>query len=119
MAKKYQKLEEQEKLLNYYPPSPIYYPHHEEEILPNLTPQQKIKLDPKYYPTNYITEIEDAPALVNNLMPVPTLEGSRSIIQNVEEDKITEDRKVVVGVTDKEDKSDSYSGSDYTYQSYV
>ena len=44
------KIEEQEKISNYYPPSPIYDSHPEEKILPHLTPQQKIELEPNYYP---------------------------------------------------------------------
>ena len=72
------KIEEQEKILNYYPPSPIYDLHHEEEILPHLTPQQKFKLDPNYYPLNYISEIEDAPTLVNNLIPDPTWKETKT-----------------------------------------
>ena len=36
------------KLLSLKPP--ICDPHCEEEILPHITPQQKFKLDPYYYP---------------------------------------------------------------------
>ena len=43
------KIEEQEKISNHNPPSPMYDPQREEEVLPQLTPQQKIKLDPNYY----------------------------------------------------------------------
>ena len=49
-AKQRQKLEEQEEISNYCPPSPIYHSHQEEEILPHLSPELKIKLDPNFYP---------------------------------------------------------------------
>ena len=112
-------MEEQEKVLNYYPLSPIYDPHPVEEILPHLTPQQKIELDQNYYSSIYIPELEDAPTLVNNLIPDPTPEGIRNRIPKVKEDKITENRKIVVEVTDEEDDLNYYADSDYAYQSYV
>ena len=90
-----------------------------EEILPRLTPQQKIELDPNYYPPNYIHELADALTLVNNLIPDPIPEGSRNRIQNVKGDKIMEDRRIVVEVTDEEDNLSYYLDSDYAYQSYV
>ena len=37
----------------------------------------------------------------------------------MKEDKIIEDRRVVVEVTDKEDNLGYYSDSDFTYKSYV
>ena len=74
-----------------------------EEILPHLTSQQKIELEPNYYPPNYIPELEGAPTLVNNLIPNPTPGGNRNRIQNMKEDKIMEDRRIVVEVTDEDD----------------
>ena len=117
--KEKRKTKKEEKILNYYPPGPIYDPHSVEVILPHLTPQQKIELDPNYYPWNYIPELEDALTLVNILIPGPTPERRRNRIQNVKEDKIVEDRRIVVEVRDKEDDLNYYSNSDYTYQSYV
>ena len=117
--KQRQKVEEQKKILNCFPPSPVYDPHPVEEVLPHLTPQQKIKLDPNYYPPNYILELEDALALVNNLIPDLTPEGIRNGIQTTKEDKIMEDRRIVVEVTKEEDDLDYYSDSNNAYQSFV
>ena len=89
------------------------------KFCPHLTPQQKIELDLNYYHPNYIPEIEDALTLVNNLIPDLTLAGSRNITQNMKEDKIIENRRVVVEVTDEEDDLDHYSDSDYVCQNYV
>ena len=90
-VKKREKIEEQEKISNYYPLSPICDPHHEEETLPHLTSEQKIKLDPNYYPPNYIPELGDALTLVNNLIPDPILEGSRK--HNTEFERGQDNRK--------------------------
>ena len=40
-------------------------------------------------------------------------------MQNAKEDKIMEDRRIVVEVTDEENDLNYYWGSDYTYKSYV
>ena len=118
-AKQRQKIEEQEKISNDYPPNHIYDPHHEEEVLPCLSPQQKIKLDPNYYPPNYIPELEDAPILTNSLIPNLTTEKSRNTIQNEGEDKLIVDRRIVIKCTGEEDDLDYYFDSDYSYQTYI
>ena len=71
-VKQTQKIEEQEKISNYYPPSPIYDSHQEDEILPNHKPQEKLKLDPNYYPQTIPPELEDALVLLDSLVPAPT-----------------------------------------------
>ena len=35
-------------------------------------PQEKLKLDPNYYPPDYIPDQGDALVLVDNLVPAPT-----------------------------------------------
>ena len=83
--------------------------------------EEKTILNPNYYlpcPIYVPSFKEKTPALVNNLIPDLTLEGSKNISQNMKEVKIVEDRRVVVEVTDEEDDLDSYSDSDYIYQIY-
>ena len=57
---------------------------------------------------------EDAPNLVNNLVPQP-IPGEKKDTDRTEENKTTEDRRDFTEITDKEDNLDSDSDLDYFY----
>ena len=59
---------EEEKIPDYDPTSPVCNPDQKKDALPSLSPQEKIELDPNYYPSNYLPKQEDTPTLVNNLV---------------------------------------------------
>ena len=57
---------------DYYPPGPIYDPAYKEDALPHCDPKEKQILDQYYYSKNYEqNQREDAPTLVDNLIPPP------------------------------------------------
>ena len=72
---------------NYYPPGPIYVASYEEE---------------------------DAPTLVNNLIPRPTSEENKHI-NKMEEWQTAESKRNRIEITDKEDELESNWDSDYSY----
>ena len=90
-----QRQEEEKKILNpnYYPLEPIYVPHHEEEL----------------------------PTLVNDL--ILAMETSREAKQNEGKGKTEKDRRIILELLNEESDldyySDSESGSDYDYQTYM
>ena len=57
---------------------------------------------------------EDAPNLVNNLVPEPTPKEKR-YTNKTEESKTTEDRTNLIEITDKEDNLDSDWDMEYSY----
>ena len=73
-------------------------------------PHKKLKLDPNYYPPTYIPKLEDAPALVDNLVPALTLGKD----DRRREDTQKEHRRKI-----QKNPKDYYSDSGYIYQSYV
>ena len=84
--------------------------------------RQEIEEQETYYPpspVNVLSYEEEAPALVNNLIPNPTLKGTENTIQNEKEDRIIKDGRIVINITDEEDDLDSYSDSDYDYQNFI
>ena len=74
-------------MTNYYPPGPIYVASYEEE---------------------------DAPTLVNNLIPRPTSEENKDT-NKMEESKTAEDKRNRIEIKDKEDELESDWDSDYSY----
>ena len=86
-----------------------------------MTKRQEIEEQETYYPPSPMdvsSYEEEAPALVNNLIPDPTLEGIKNTTQNEKEDRIIADRRIVIDSTDEEDL-ETCSDSDYVYQTYV
>ena len=57
---------------------------------------------------------EDAPTVVNNLVPEPTPKEKKDT-NKIEESKTTEDRREVIEMTDEEDDLESDWDSDYSY----
>ena len=50
----------------------VYDPTFKQDPLPHCSPNEKLDLDPNYYPPNYVpNEKEDAPLLIGNLISPP------------------------------------------------
>ena len=74
-------------MTNYYPPGSIYVASYDEE---------------------------DAPTLVNNLIPRPTSEENKGT-NKMGESKTAEDKRNRIEIKDKEDELESDGDSDYSY----
>ena len=118
---------------DYCPPSPIYNPSFKEDTIPAQI-EKKQYLDQNHYSSNYVPNYgEDAPTLVNNLIPkaAPLTKGDRG--EDTKGDK-GEDTKGDKGEDTKGDRgedkderaqmeedsgedadNDDYSDSDYIY----
>ena len=59
-------------------------------------------------------EEEDAPTLVNNLIPRPTFDENKDT-NKMEESKTEEDKRNRIEIKDKEDELESDWDSDYSY----
>ena len=80
---------------DYCASSLVYDSTFKQELLPCLTPKEKLALDPDYYPPKYVQEEEDnAPFPVNNLVPPPVRDqkkNSERTNKEEEENKELED----------------------------
>ena len=109
-------------------------PHWNRTPLPHCTPNEKLALDPNYYPQNYdpIEKREDAPLLVNNFGTPPetaqseeqekenkveTREDSKQ--EKEEEDEKKDSMKTLVDLwqeaDEEEDSYFEYSDYDFIY----
>ena len=80
--------QEEYRIPDYNPLNLIYDLDQEEEVLLKLTPKEKLDLDPKYYPQNYMPKQEDAPTLVDDLVPIVKEED-----KGEEQDKVKKNEK--------------------------
>ena len=88
--------------------------------------EEKRNLDLNYYPSSpmYVPSYEEEPhALVRDLIPKLISEKPRNVKQNRKENKMEEDRRIVLELLDEEKDLDYYwdsdSDSDYNYQTYM
>ena len=69
---------------DYYPATPDYDPTYKQDPLPYCGCKEKQALDPNYYPSNYVSEEEDAQLFVDNLI-VPLVNDIKDEDQEEEE----------------------------------
>ena len=97
-------------------PSPTLQPQPQKRK--EKTQEKQRDLVTNYYPQGpiYVAgyEEEDAPTLVNNLIPRPTSEENKDT-NKMEESKTAEDKRNRIEIKDKEDEWEPDWGSDYSY----
>ena len=106
------------------PASLVYDPTFKQDPLPHYCPEEKLAMDPDYYPCNYVLEEDNnAPSLVINLVPPPVREQEKNSERSnkEEENKELEDPQDTDNrhaeedsewEVDKEDDYSEYSDSD-------
>ena len=81
--------------------------------------QEKTKSDPNYYlpsPIYVSSYEEETPVLVRILVPDLTPEKMTNTKQSEKEEKIEEDRRIMLELLDEETDIDYYPDSDYDHQ---